>query len=188
MAFVIEQQFDDVQYHYDRQGDVLYISFGPPSPSVSLAVEDWFVIRVSPGTLRISGITIIGFRRLFSEIRPDLIKELPARVERLKKAHFTANYADKTDTLTVRFEDDQPAYYERFGDDVYVERALIGGDIIGFKLAHYTEHGATSMETVVSAMIDALFAPVGTSPGPADALTRAFLEHLDLPKLLAAAA
>jgi uncharacterized protein YuzE len=188
MAFIIEQQFDDVQHHYDREGDVLYISFGPPMPAVSIPVEDWFLIRITPKTPRICGFTFIGFKRLFSKIRPDLIKELPARVERLKRAKFFAQYIDETDTFTIRFEEDQPAYYERLEDDIYTERALVSGDIIGFKLTHYTEHGAALMGKVVSAMLDALFAQEGTPPGPADALTRAFLEHLDLPKLLAAGA
>lgn len=188
MAFVIEQQFADAQHHYDREGDVLYVSFGPPTSAVSLTVEDWFIIRMAPNTHKICGITIVGFKRLFSKMRPDLVKELPARVDRLRKAHFLARYVDETDTLTVRFEEDQPAYYERFGEDIYIERALMGGDIIGFKLTHYTERGAVSVQTLVSAMLDALFAPVGTPEGPADALTRAFLDHLDLPKILAVAA
>lgn len=188
MAFVIEQQFDQVEYHYDREADVLYISFGPPAPAVSVVIEDWFIIRVTPGTPRLCGFTLAGFKRLFSKIRPDLIKDLPARVERLKKARFSFHYSDETDTATFRFEEDQPAYYERLDEDIYLERAMLGGDIIGFKLTHYTERGAASMERIVSAMLDALFAPAGTPPSPADALTRAFLEHLDLPKLLAAAA
>jgi len=43
------------------------------------------------------------------------------------------------------------------------------------------------MERLVTAVLDALFAPVDSPPRPADSLTRAFLEHIDLPKLLAAA-
>jgi hypothetical protein len=39
MAFVIEQKLDEAQYHYDREGDVLSISFGPPLPAVSLTIE-----------------------------------------------------------------------------------------------------------------------------------------------------
>lgn len=188
MAFVIEQKFDDAQYQYDREGDVLSLSFGPPVPAVSLAVEDWLLIRVTPGDLRICGLTFIGFKRLFSKIRPDLTKDLPARVERFKKARFLVRYSDETDTATFRFEEDQPSYYERLDEDVYLERAVFGADIVGFKLTHYTERGAATMERLVSAMLDALFAPAGTPPGPADALTRAFLEHLDIPKLLAVAA
>lgn len=187
MAFVIDQQFDDAQYQYDREGDVLYISFGPPVPAVSLSVEGWFVIRMVPGTFRICGVTIIGFKRLFSKVRPDLIKDLPARVERLRRAHFQARYVDETDTLTVRFEADQPAYYERFGEDMYLEKSLMGGDVLGFKLTHYTERGMALVGSVTSAVLDALFAPAGTPEGPADALARAFLDHLDLPKLLAVA-
>lgn len=188
VAFVIEQQFDQVQYHYDRDGDVLYISFGPPVPALSIPIEDWFIIRVSAGVPRLCGFTFVGFKRVSAKIRPDLIQELPARVEHLKKARFTFRYSDDTDTATFRFEEDQPAYYERLDENIYLERAVIGGGITGFRLTHYTERGAASMEKLVSAMFDTLFAPAGTPPRPADALTRAFLEHLDLPKLLATAA
>lgn len=61
------------------------------------------------------------------------------------------------------------------------------GHIIGLKITHYTERGEGAVEKVLIAIIDALFAPSGTTC-PADALTRAFLEHLDLPRLLAIAA
>ena len=188
MAFVIKQHFEQVQYHYDREGDVLYVSFGPPVPAVTMAVEDWFLIRLTVGIPRICGFTFVGFKRLFEKIRPDLIKELPERVERFKKAQFVAVYSDETDTLTLRFEEEQPAYYERFDEAIYLERALMGGDIIGFKLTHYTQSGVASMGRLITAALDALFAPADTPPGPADTLTRAFLEHIDLPKLLAAAA
>ncbi len=188
MAFVVEQQLEQPEYLYDNQGDVLYISFGPPVPAVSLAVEDWLIIRITPDPPRICGLTLVGFKRLFSQIRPDLIEELPTRVDRLKRAHFVASYSDEADTLTLRFEREQPAYYERFGEDIYLERTLVGGDIIGFKLTHYTERGTASMEGLLSAMLDALFGSTGPPSPPAEALTRAFLEHLDLPKLLTAAA
>ena|SRR5215831_265758 len=127
MAFVIKQHFEQAQYHDDREGDVLYVSCGPPFPAVTIAVEDWFLIRLTVGVARICGFTFVGFKRLFEKIRPDLIKALPERVERLKKAQFGAAYSDETDTLTVRFEQEQPAYNERFDEDIYLERALIGG-------------------------------------------------------------
>ena len=187
MAFLIKQKFDDVQYHYDRVGDVLYLSFGPPVPAVTLAVEDWFLIRLTPDA-RIVGLTFVGFKRLFSKIRPDLIEELPERLERLKKACFVVEYSDTTDTATFRFEEEQPAYYERLDENIYVERSLLSTEIIGFKVTHYTERGAATIERLVSAILDALFAPQGTPPMPADALTRALLAHLDLPKLLEMAA
>src|SRR5213594_1889135 len=184
MAFVVDQKFEQVEHHYDRDGDVLYLSFGPPVPAISLAVEDWLVVRITPVIPQICGMTMIGFKRLFAGIRPDLIEDLQARVDRLKKAHFVAQYIDETDTLAFRFEDEQPAYYERFEDDIFLERALVGGEIIGVKLTHYTERGSASIEKVLSAMLDALFAPPGTEGRAGDALTRAFLDHLDIPRLL----
>ena len=187
MAFVIEQRFDAIEHQYDRDGDVLYLSFGPPVPSVSLVIEDWLVLRVSPGAPQICGVTVIGFKKMFAKMRPDLVEELPARVARLQKARFVARYSDETDALTFRFEEEQPAYFERFESDVYLERTIVDGRILGLKITHYTERGEGAVEKVLIAMIDALFAPPGTTC-PADALTRTFLEHLDLPRLLAIAA
>ncbi|OFW19485.1 MAG: hypothetical protein A3H27_18350 [Acidobacteria bacterium RIFCSPLOWO2_02_FULL_59_13] len=188
MAFVIEQGFEDAQHEYDREGDVLYISFGPPRPAVALTVEDWLVIRISPSPPHFCGFTIIGFKKIFSCIRPDLIQELPERIDRLKKARLHVVYSDETDTLTYRFEEEQPSYYERFFDNIYLERSLVGSEIVGFKITRYTEQGESAMEKLLSSIVEALFAAPGTAPGPADALTRAFLEHLDIGKLLSVAA
>jgi hypothetical protein len=97
-------------------------------------------------------------------------------------------YADETDTLTFRFEEEQPAYYERFSDNIYLEKSLTGTGIVGFKITRYTEQGEPAMEGLLSSMVEALFAAPGATHGPADALTRAFLEHLDIRKLLLVAA
>lgn len=191
MAFVIEQRFqrlDDAQHEYDREADVLYVSFGPPRPSVALAVEDWLAIRITPSAPQICGLTIIGFKRIFSRIRPDLIEDLPERVAKLKTARFLVRYSDETDTLAFRFEEEQPAYYERFSDNIYLERSLVGRGIVGFKITRYTEQGEPAMEELLSSMIGALFAAPGPTHSPADALTRAFLEHLDIRALLSLAA
>lgn len=188
MAFVIEQRFEDAQYEYDREADVLYISFGPPRPAVVVAVEDWLAMRITPSPPQICGFTFIGFKRIFSRVRPDLIEELPERIGRLEKARFLVDYSDETDTITFRFEEEQPAYYERFSDNIYLERSLVGGGIVGFKITRYTEQGEAAMEKLLSSMIEAIFAPPGDVRGPVDALTRAFLEHLDIARLLSIAA
>ncbi len=123
MAFVIEQRFEDVQYEYDRDADALYVSFGPPRPAVALSVEDWLLIRVAPSPPQICGLTIVAFKQLFSRIRPDPIRELPERIDTLKQSRLLISYSDATDALTYRFEEEQPAYYERFADNVYRERS-----------------------------------------------------------------
>jgi uncharacterized protein YuzE len=187
MAFVIEQQFENAQHEYDREADVLYISFGPPRPAVALSVEDWLLIRMTPSPPQICGLTIIGFTSIFSRIRPDLIRELPERIETLRRSRLLISYSDETDALTYRFEEPQPAYYERFADNIYLERSLAGTGIIGFKITRYTEKGGTALEQLLSSMMEALFAPPGAH-SPADGLTRAFLEHLDIRRLLSVAA
>ncbi|MGH9661945.1 MAG: hypothetical protein ACRD96_25580, partial [Bryobacteraceae bacterium] len=176
MAFLIEQRFEEARHEYDRNADVLYISFGPPRPAVALTVEDWLVIRISPSPPQVCGLTIIGFKRIFSHIRPDLTREIPERIDKLKKARFRAEYSDVTDTLTFRFEEEQPAYYERFSDNIYLEQSLVGREIVGFKITRYTEQGEAAVEKLLSSMIEALFAVPGTAPTKADALTRAFLD------------
>lgn len=188
MAFVIEQRFEDAHEEYDREADVLYISFGPPRPAVALTVEDWLVVRISPSPPQICGLTIIGFKSIFSNIRPDLIQELPERIGKLEKARLLVRYSDETDTLTYRFEEEQPAYYERFSDNIYLERSLAGTGIVGFKITRYTEQGEPALERLLSSIVEALFAAPGSPYRPADALTRAFLEHLDIGRLLSVAA
>jgi hypothetical protein len=188
MAFVIEQEFDPMEHSYDREGDVLYLSFGPPMPAVSLVLEDWLVLRMSPSLpVRFLGMTIIGFRKLFSKVRPDLIEELPARVERLKKTRLVVDYSDTSDTCTFRFEGEEPAYYERFGENIYLERAILDNHITGLKITDYTERGQAAIKEVLTAVLDSLFAAPGTTT-IADGLTRAFLDHFDLPRLLVSAA
>jgi hypothetical protein len=90
---------------------------------------------------------------LCPKLRPDLIEELPARVARLQKARFSARYSDETDTLTFRFEEEQPAYYERFDSNVYLERTIVDGCIIGLKITHYTERGEGAVEKVLIAIL-----------------------------------
>jgi len=188
MAFLIEQRFEDVRHRYDREADVLYISFGPPRPALALTVEDWLVIRGSPSPPHLCGVTMIGFKTLFSRIRPDLIRQLPERIDKLRKARFCAEYSDETDVLTFRFEEELPAYYERFADNIYLERSLVGRDVVGFKITRYTEQGEAAVERLLSSVIEALFAAPGSTHGQTDALTRAFLEHIDIPRLLSIAA
>jgi hypothetical protein len=65
---------------------------------------------------------------------------------------------------------------------------LAGTGIVGFKITRYTEQGESAMERLLSSIIEALFAAPGAAHGPADALTRAFLEHLDIQRLLLVAA
>jgi len=46
---------------YDAFSKVLYISFGPPEPSVSEEIGDCVLLNRSQATNRITGITVIDF-------------------------------------------------------------------------------------------------------------------------------
>jgi uncharacterized protein YuzE len=49
--------------NYDSKYDVMYISIGQPVPSISDEDDDGIVTRFAIDTGKISGITIMGFKR-----------------------------------------------------------------------------------------------------------------------------
>jgi len=85
MAFELVQKFkfDRAEYAYDRNRDVLDISFGPPAPAVAIQVEDWLAIRMQVEPPNFQGMTIVGFRKIFEKINRYAERELPERMKRL---------------------------------------------------------------------------------------------------------
>jgi hypothetical protein len=53
-----------VQWDYDEEMDVLYISFGDPKPGIGDEVAEMVVLRTDPDTDQYVGITIIGFKEM----------------------------------------------------------------------------------------------------------------------------
>jgi hypothetical protein len=116
MAFQLVQKFhfEGVDYSYDRKGDVLDVSFGPPSPAIALQVEDWLAIRVGlqpPPFLQ--GITIAGFKRIFEKLNRYIAREIPQRMKRLSTASVEISYDDSTDTLIMRVREQAPGRRRR---------------------------------------------------------------------------
>lgn len=60
---------------YDREADVVYISFGKPRKAVSEEIDPYVVVRRDPKTREILGITITNFTRYF-----DSKKQLSVKV------------------------------------------------------------------------------------------------------------
>lgn len=58
----------NLQFDYDEDADILYLSFGPPMPCAS--IERDVVIRIDPTTGSLAGITIIGLKRTINENMP----------------------------------------------------------------------------------------------------------------------
>ena len=107
MAFKLVQEFkfENVNHSYDRRGDVLDVSFGPPAPAIALQVEDWIAIQVRINPPSLQGMTIVGFKKIFEKINGYAEKELPKRMKRLANVEMSIAYDDESDTLVYRWEE-----------------------------------------------------------------------------------
>jgi uncharacterized protein YuzE len=58
-----------LQWDYDEDADVLYVSVGDPQPAVGVDIGDGVVLRYDEAAKSVVGLTIIGLRaRLFQEL------------------------------------------------------------------------------------------------------------------------
>ena len=60
----------EVQFHYDREADVLYLSVGKSQRAKTIEMGEDFVLRLHPKTAEVVGITIINFSRHFPQLKP----------------------------------------------------------------------------------------------------------------------
>ena len=84
----------EVQFHYDREADVLYLSVGKPQRAKTVEVGEDFVLRLHPKTAEVVGMTIVNFSRHFPRLKPTRLDLLingsfdPARLlEQVLTAH-----------------------------------------------------------------------------------------------------
>ena len=54
---------------YDKEGDVLDVSLGDPTPAISEEVEDDFFVNRHPASGEIVGFSILNFEKWFKEAR-----------------------------------------------------------------------------------------------------------------------
>jgi hypothetical protein len=213
MAFKLVQEFkfEKVNYSYDRRGDVLEISFGPPAPAIALQVEDWLAIQVRINPPSFQGMTIVGFKTIFEKINRYAEKELPKRMKRLARVVMTIAYDDESDTLVFR-ADEEPSALQRLlkklrfqpagmlsifeplaavGQplgNVYVEKSLPSKDIIGIKILQYTKCGEAALEGIFGAIIDAAFEPNAEHDENVHLITNKLIQRLDWQKFASLAA
>ncbi len=50
-----------VRITYDPEGDILFITFGPPTPSTGYQVADQVLLRVHPDSRQATGLTILNY-------------------------------------------------------------------------------------------------------------------------------
>ena len=68
---------NEVQFHYDREADVLYLSVGKPQKAKTIEIGEDFVLRLHPKSGQVVGMTIINFSKHFPQQRPGR-SDLPA--------------------------------------------------------------------------------------------------------------
>ena len=51
-----------VDWEYDEEADVLYLSLGKPGPAVGVDVGEGIVLRYDEGRQEVVGLTLIGLR------------------------------------------------------------------------------------------------------------------------------
>jgi hypothetical protein len=139
MAFQLVQEFkfEKLNYSYDRRGDVLDISFGPPVPAIALQVEDWLAIQVRLNPPSLQGMTIVGFKRIFEKINRYAEKELPKRMRTLATVKLSVSYDNDSDTLVMRWDEAtrglprliQKFFFRRIGKPSIFEPLSKGGGL-----------------------------------------------------------
>ena len=68
---------NEVVMSYDREADVVYISFGEPRKAISEEIDPYVVVRRDPKTKEVLGITIANFAKYF-EAKKQLRVKVPA--------------------------------------------------------------------------------------------------------------
>ena len=192
MAFPLVQTFnlEDVQYAYDRTGDVLYISFGPPRPAAAVQVEDWLAIRLANTPPLFAGMTIVGFKRIFEQINRYIDAEPSERIDRSARLTLRISYDVQSDTLVMRAEDSESTVplFELLAPNIYLEKRVPSKDIVGIKITEYTKCGPRAVETMLGTIVDTLFGTARPRDENAHLLTGVALRAIDWAKVAAIAA
>jgi len=69
-AIKILEEEKTLNWEYDEEADVLYISVGEPRPAEGVDIGEGVIVRVDQKTNKIVGITIIGLgRKVLKEMR-----------------------------------------------------------------------------------------------------------------------
>lgn len=50
-----------VRITYDPEGDILFVTFGAPTPSAGCQVSDQILLRIHPDTRQATGLTILNY-------------------------------------------------------------------------------------------------------------------------------
>lgn len=60
-----------VEWFYDAEADVLYLSFGEPRPAVGQDIGEGVIVRYDESTGQVVGLTLIGLRARLEQSRQE---------------------------------------------------------------------------------------------------------------------
>ena len=58
----ILERKENLNWEYDAEADVLYISFGEPQKAEGIDIGEGIIVRIDPQNREVIGLTIIGLR------------------------------------------------------------------------------------------------------------------------------
>jgi len=61
-ALKILEKPSEISWHYDEEGDVLYISVGEPRPALGVDIGEGVILRYDEAEKEVVGLTLIGLR------------------------------------------------------------------------------------------------------------------------------
>ena len=67
-----------IRISYDREADVMYLSFGEPVKAESEEIEEGVFARFDPKSKKLVGITIINFSKKFGSVPKEIA--IPERI------------------------------------------------------------------------------------------------------------
>lgn len=73
-ALTLEKQ-KDIDWQYDEDADVLYLSIGTPRQAVGIDIREGVIVRMDEPNKEVVGITVVGLRsRLLKNLTNDQVR------------------------------------------------------------------------------------------------------------------
>lgn len=67
-ALTILEKSDNIEWDYDEEADVLYISIGKPRPALGIDIGEGVVLRYDEARREVIGLTVMGVRHRLLEV------------------------------------------------------------------------------------------------------------------------
>ena len=92
-----------INYDYDREVDVLYISFGKPQKAICVEDMEGILFRIDPFRDKVVGITVMDFKNKVAHIsKKEVLKFAEKKLSEFLRSKTTQNIQDRIHIKTGR--------------------------------------------------------------------------------------